>query len=278
MDLVEKFEIVGATDTGMKRQHNEDSIGTELEMGLVVLADGMGGYKAGEVASALAVNTVISELSEHLEMIAKGDIAIIDGERGYSMESLALEEVIKKSNSIIHTTQKHNEECKGMGTTIVSALFYDNRISIAHVGDSRLYRLRNDQLEQISKDHTLLQELVDRGFYTPEEARTSLNKNLVTRALGVDAEVEVDIQEDIALPQDIYLLCSDGLNDMIEDKDIYLTIKEFSDNLHKAAQELVKRANESGGKDNISVILVRPLKPFPAKQGWMNKVSNWFFN
>lgn len=164
-----------------------------------------------------------------------------------------------------------------MGTTIVSALFYDNRISIAHVGDSRIYRVRDGQLEQISKDHTLLQELVDRGFYTPEEARVSLNKNLVTRALGVDADVEVDIQEDIAFPNDIYLLCSDGLNDMVEDKDIYLTIKEFSDNLQKAAQELVKRANDNGGKDNISVILVRPLKPFPAKKGWMNKVSNWFF-
>jgi protein phosphatase len=277
MDLVGKLEIAGYTDTGMKRQHNEDSIGTELEMGLVVLADGMGGYKAGEVASALAVNTVVSELSEHLEMIAKGDIAIIDGERGYSMESLALEEVTKKSNSVIYTTQKHNEECKGMGTTVVSALFYDNRISIAHVGDSRIYRVRDGQLEQISKDHTLLQELVDRGFYTPEEARVSLNKNLVTRALGVDADVEVDIQEDIAFPNDIYLLCSDGLNDMVEDKDIYLTIKEFSDNLQKAAQELVKRANDNGGKDNISVILVRPLKPFPAKKGWMNKVSNWFF-
>lgn len=278
MDLAGKVEIVGITDTGMKRQHNEDSIGTEIEMGLVVLADGMGGYKAGEVASALAVNTVVSELTEHLDMIAKGDIAIIDGERGYSMESLALEEVIKKSNSVIYSTQKNNEECKGMGTTVVSALLYDNRISIAHVGDSRLYRVRNSQLEQLSKDHSLLQELVDRGFYTPDEARASLNKNLVTRALGVDADVEVDIQEDIALPNDIYLLCSDGLNDMVEDKDIYLTIKEFSDNLQKAAQELIKLANKNGGKDNISVILIRPLRPFPAKQGWMNKVSNWFLN
>lgn len=278
MNLVGKVEIAGVTHTGMKRDHNEDSIGTEIEMGLVVLADGMGGYKAGEVASALAVNTVVSELSEHLEMIAKGDIAIIDGERGYSMESLALEEVIKKSNSVIYTTQKHNEECKGMGTTIVSALFYDNRISIAHVGDSRLYRVRSGKLEQLSKDHTLLQELVDRGFYTPEEARTSLNKNLVTRALGVDAHVDVDLQEDIALPNDIYLLCSDGLNDMVEDKDIYLTINEFSDNLQQAAQELIKIANGNGGKDNVSVILIRPLKPFPANQGWINKVSNWFFN
>lgn len=278
MDLSDKIEFAGASHTGMKRQHNEDSIGTEIELGLVVLADGMGGYKAGEVASALCVNTVISELNEQLDALNNNEMNVVDGQRGYSQESLALEEVIHKSNAVIHTTQHNNDECKGMGTTVVSALFYDNRISIAHVGDSRMYRVRSGQLELITKDHTLLQELVDRGFYTPEEARVSTNKNLVTRALGVDQEVEVDIQEDIALPEDIYLLCSDGLNDMIEDKDILLTIKEFSDNLQKAANELIKRANESGGKDNVSVILARPLKPFPAKASWISKVSNWFFH
>lgn len=278
MNLTGKFEMAGATDVGQKRTHNEDSIGRDIELGLSILADGMGGYKAGEVASSLAVDTVSNELSESLELIRQGEDSANTDDRGFSQESLALEEVIKKSNSIIYETQKHNPECKGMGTTIVAALFYDNRVSIAHVGDSRLYRVRGDSLEQLTKDHTLLQELVDRGFYTPEEARASLNKNLVTRALGVDPEVEVDVQEDVALPGDIYLLCSDGLNDMIDDRDIYLTIKEFSDNLDKAAEELVAKANENGGKDNVSVVLARPIRPFPAKQKWVNKVANWFFN
>jgi len=200
-------------------------------------------------------------------------------ERGFAIESILLEDVTKRANHVIYETQKNNENYQGMGTTIVSCLFYDNRISVAHVGDSRLYRVRDNKLEQITSDHTLLQELVDRGFYTPEEAKASLNKNLVTRALGVDPEVDVDIQEDIALPGDIYLLCSDGLNDMIDDQEIYLTIKEFSDNLETAAKQLVKRANEHGGKDNVSVILAKPIKPFPAKKkGWGGKVTSWFFN
>ncbi len=272
MDLSDNIEIAGATHTGMKRQHNEDSIGTERELGLVVLADGMGGYKAGEVASALAVNTIVSELSELLDKTSQHH----GSDDGESLQSQALREAIEKANRVIYTTQSQHPECKGMGTTIVAALFHDNCITVAHVGDSRLYRLRANQLEQIGKDHTLLQDLIERGLYTPEEARTSQNKNLVTRALGIDMDVNVDIQEELALPNDIYLLCSDGLNDMVEDSDIHLTINEFSDSLERAAQELIKKANDNGGKDNISVILARPTKPFPAGQGWLKKLNHWF--
>jgi PPM family protein phosphatase len=270
-----KLEISAVTDPGVKRTNNEDSIGTEASLGLVMVADGMGGYEGGEIASALAVQTIMNELPQRIEQLKKQHTGEDSGE--YSTESLAVRDVIKKSNEIIYNAAKNEPQYQGMGTTVVLALFYDNRITIAHVGDSRLYRLRNDSLELITVDHTLMQQLIDRGFYTAEEARESMNKNLVIRALGSDPEVEVDIQEDIALPGDIYLLCSDGLNDMIDDREIYLTLKRYNDNLDLAASELVKMANKKGGKDNVSVILARPAKTGSAAQGWIDKVTDWFF-
>ncbi|MCG8432638.1 MAG: protein phosphatase 2C domain-containing protein, partial [Gammaproteobacteria bacterium] len=220
MSLKGKVNFIGLTDAGKVRPHNEDYIGTDIDLGLVVLADGMGGYKAGEVASQLAVETVT-------EIVAKG---IKEARRkkstesGYAPETILLRNAVVKANEVIHQTAKSKPQCEGMGTTIVACMYYDNRISIAHVGDSRLYRLRMDQFEQVTLDHSLLQELVSRGFYTPEEARKSLNKNLVTRALGIEPTVQVDVQEDVVLVGDIHLLCSDGLSDMVEDADIHLTI------------------------------------------------------
>lgn len=269
-----KLEISALSDPGVKRTNNEDSIGTEASLGLTVVADGMGGYEGGEIASALAVQTIMNELPERIEQLKK-EHSNDDSE--YSVQSLAVRDVIKKSNEIIYKAAQNEPQYQGMGTTIVLALFYENRLTIAHVGDSRLYRLRDDQLELITVDHTLMQQLIQRGFYTAEEARGSQNKNLVIRALGTDPEVEVDIQEDIALPGDIYLLCSDGLNDMIDDGEIYLTLKRYNDNLDLAATELVKLANKKGGKDNVSVILARPVKAGPATQGWIEKVTDWFF-
>jgi PPM family protein phosphatase len=270
-----KLEISAVTDPGVKRTNNEDSIGTETSLGLAMVADGMGGYEGGEIASALAVQTIMNELPQRIEQLKMQHDGEDSGE--YSTESLAVRDVIKKSNEIIYNAAKNEPQYQGMGTTVVLVLFYDNRITIAHVGDSRLYRLRDDSLELITVDHTLMQQLIERGFYTAEEARESMNKNLVIRALGSDPEVEVDIQEDIALPGDIYLLCSDGLNDMIDDREIYLTLKRYNDNLDLAASELVKMANKKGGKDNISVILARPAKTGSAAQGWIDKVTDWFF-
>lgn len=275
-DLSEKIEIVARTDTGMKRGHNEDSVGTRPALGLAILADGMGGYKAGEIASAIAVNTVIDEMESQF-----GDEAIMLGlleeESEYTPQSLLLRNIIEHANKVIHDSAKSQPQYNGMGTTIVGLHFFDNKISVAHVGDSRLYRFRNNALELITSDHTLLRELIERGFYTEEEARQSSNKNLVTRALGVESDVQVDIGEDIALTDDIYLMCSDGLNDMITDEEIRLTIENFGDNLEITAQQLIDLANQNGGHDNVSVILARPLKPFPADQGLIGKVVDWFF-
>src|SRR5688572_14538434 len=270
-----KLEIAAITDPGVKRTNNEDCIGTEASLGLAVVADGMGGYEGGEIASALAIQTIQNELADRIEQLKKKHSDEASGE--YSIQSLAVRDVIKKSNEIIYNAAQNEPQYQGMGTTIVLALFYDNRLTIAHVGDSRLYRLRDDRLELITVDHTLMQQLIQRGFYTAQEARESMNKNLVIRALGTDPEVEVDIQEDIALPGDIYLLCSDGLNDMIDDGEIYLTLKRYNDNLDLAAAELVKLANKKGGKDNVSVILARPVKAGSATLGWVEKVTDWFF-
>lgn len=273
MSLQDSILIAGLTDQGLVREHNEDSIGSDPALGLLVLADGMGGHKGGEVASAIAVDTVLSTLKKSLPDIAHGQT---DDRTGYSLESMAIESAIKQANTAIYTASRSNSQYEGMGTTIVVVLFYDNRVSIAHVGDSRLYRLRENKLEQLTRDHTLLQELVDRGLYTREEARQSLNKNLVTRAVGVNPTVEVDLLEDFAYPQDVYLLCSDGLTDMINDRLIEDIILNYRDNLNRVAGELIHQAKAHGGKDNVSALLATPVKAYPANNGWLSRIFELF--
>jgi protein phosphatase len=274
MNLKGRLEVVGLTDTGRVRSHNEDSIDDDIEIGVIVLADGMGGYKGGEVASAIAINSIMEKLQQAVPALPPGEE---DPQTGYTNESIALREAINIANEAIYQTAQSQPQYQGMGTTVVMAIFYDNRMTIAHVGDSRMYRFRNDTLEQVTSDHSLLQELVDRGFYSREEARQSLNRNLVTRALGIEPTVAVDLHEDMTLPGDIYLLCSDGLSDMVEDDAIADTIRNYGTNLEETARQLVELANESGGKDNISVVLAKPLKDFPAKKHWYDKVVDWFF-
>ena len=254
MSLQYKFEVVNVSDVGLRRPHNEDSTATNEELGILVLADGMGGYKAGELASAIAVTHIYDEIISGLRNSAAVGI---DKNSGLDRHSVLIRDAINSANSSIYKTAQEDKQCHGMGTTIVTALAYQDRISVAHVGDSRLYRLRGDDFRQITKDHSLVQELVDRGLFTPEEAEKNAPKNLVTRALGLDAKVEIDVIEDQLAVADIYLLCSDGLTDMVNDEEIHLTLSKYSANLALAATKLVEIANEHGGKDNISVILAR---------------------
>lgn len=272
MNLKGILEVVGRSDTGQVRDHNEDYICDVAEIGLVVLADGMGGYKGGEVASAIAVNTIVEELKAKIPDLQPGEA---DRETGYTRESIAARESIIKANEIIYKTSRSQAQYQGMGTTVVMGVFYDNRLTVAHVGDSRMYRYRNHDLEQITVDHTLLQELVDRGFYSAQEAQASLNRNLVTRALGIETTVAVDIHEEMALPGDIYLLCSDGLNDMVGDEGIAALFRDQGEDLERLAEALVEAANQGGGKDNISVLLARPNKAFPAKRRWHRRFVPW---
>ena len=273
MSLKGKILYAALTDTGQVREHNEDAIAINADAGLLVLADGMGGYNAGEVASGIAVKTVYEMVSDAVTREKRNDIETTSG---FMRQSISLRDGVGRANKIIHQTAQSQPQCEGMGTTIVACLFHDNRLSIAHVGDSRLYRLRDGQFKQITLDHSLLQELVDRGFYSPEEAQRSTNRNYVTRALGVEASVDVEIQETSVEAGDIYMLCSDGLPDMVEDDDIHLTISTFSANLDVAAKQLVALANEHGGRDNISVMIAKVREPFPAKRGFMDKVTRLF--
>ena len=268
-----KIEFAEFTDTGRVRDHNEDAIGSNPDIGLMVLADGMGGYNAGEVASGIAVQ-IVTQLAG--EGATREELNDVDPHSGLMRLSIILRDAVYRSNKIIYQTAQSQTNCEGMGTTIVACMFYDDKISVAHVGDSRAYRLRGGTLEQITLDHSLLQELVDRGFYSQEEAQRSTNRNYVTRALGVEPTVEVEVREYDVLPDDIYLLCSDGLPDMVEDDDIHLTISTFNASLDVVGQQLIDLANDHGGRDNVSVMLAQVKEAFPAKRGLIAKLAGLF--
>lgn len=273
MSLRSKIKISEITDTGKVREHNEDAIGSNPDIGLMVLADGMGGYNAGEVASGIAVQTIT-------ELVAEGALReerdALDPTTGLMRQTIVLRDAVARANKIIYQTAQSQTHCEGMGTTLVAAMYYDNRVSLAHVGDSRAYRLRGDTFQQLTLDHSLLQELVDRGFYSEEEAQRSTNRNYVTRALGVEPTVDVEVQEYDVQRDDVFLLCSDGLPDMVEDEDIHLTISTFNASLDVVGQQLVQLANDNGGRDNVSVMLAQILDSFAAKRGLMKRLSKLF--
>jgi protein phosphatase len=271
--LQKKIRFAEVTDTGMVREHNEDAIGSLPDVGLMVLADGMGGYNAGEVASGIAVQTITKLAAEGANREARAEV---DPETGLMRQTIVLRDAVARANKIIYQTAQSQAHCEGMGTTLVAGMFYDNRISLAHVGDSRAYRLRGEKFEQLTMDHSLLQELVDRGFYSEEEAQRSTNRNYVTRALGVEPSVEVEVQEYEVEPGDIYLLCSDGLPDMVEDEDIHLTIRTFNASLDVVGEQLVQLSNDHGGRDNVSIMLAQVLDSFAARKGLLTKLSSMF--
>lgn len=266
--LASALEVATATHAGMVRSHNEDSIAADAESGLAVLADGMGGYNAGEVASGIAVALISTEMKE---AIAKRN----SGVAGDADAEALIAEYAAKANAAIFEAAEREPQYSGMGTTLVMAMWYDNRMAVGHIGDSRLYRLRGETFEQITRDHSLLQEQIDSGMISKADARFSQNKNLVTRAVGIEPRVETEIHAYAVEVGDVYLLCSDGLSDMVPDEEIQLTLASLQANLPLAAEQLVQQANDNGGRDNISVILVRILKDFRASTGWMNKLKSW---
>ena len=268
-----KIRSVGLSDVGRVRDHNEDTIGVDADIGLFVLADGMGGYNAGEVASGIAVKTIMSLVKEAVE---RQDMESHDPDTGLARSSIVLRDAIARANKIIYQTARSQPQCEGMGTTVVACLFFDNRVAIAHVGDSRLYRLRSNRFERMTLDHSLLQELVDRGFYSQAEAQRAANKNYVTRALGVEPTVDVEVHEQPVEKGDFYVLCSDGLSDMVEDDDIHLTITTFSASLETIAKQLIQLSNDNGGRDNVSIILAQIVDSFAAKSSVMDRILRWF--
>ncbi|MEO8718992.1 MAG: Stp1/IreP family PP2C-type Ser/Thr phosphatase [Burkholderiales bacterium] len=272
MDLGHALEIATCTDPGMVRSHNEDSIATDSANGLVVLADGMGGYNAGEVASGMATTVITTEMQQLLARVNPYDI---DPQSNKNVAGQLVREQVMKANASIYHAAQSQPQYAGMGTTLVVCLFYDNKALVAHLGDSRLYRMRDGNLKQITRDHSLLQEQIDSGLITAEQAKHAQHKNLVTKALGIDPTVEPEIREYETSPGDIYLLCSDGLSDMVEDGDISMTLDALGANLKLATQQLVQMANDNGGKDNVSVILVRVQREYPAARGVVGKFLGW---
>ena len=272
MDLTQALEIVSATDPGMVRSHNEDSVAADPSTGVVVLADGMGGYNAGEVASGMATTVIITEMQQ---ILANVNPAQIDPQTKQEVAARIVREQVLKANTSIYQAAQTQAQYAGMGTTLVVCLFFDNRLLVAHLGDSRLYLTRGGKFKQVTRDHSLLQEQIDAGLISPEQAKHAQHKNLVTRALGIDPSVEPEIHEYPTKPGDIFLLCSDGLCDMVEDEDIGMAVQALGANLNLAAQQLVQMANDNGGRDNVSVILVRVLREYPAARGVMGKVFAW---
>jgi len=261
------LEMVSRSDIGRVRTHNEDAVHIDPLRGLAILADGMGGYNAGEVASGMATELLCGAL-EQSWAVARQD--------GRDAAWRAAEAGIAHANNAVYVAAQSQSQYAGMGTTLVMALFHGDAMTVAHVGDSRLYRLRGRVLALLTRDHSLLQEQLDRGIIKAEEARHAQHKNLVTRAIGVDPDVEPEIASHALRPGDIYLLCSDGLNDMVEDADIAATLSARARDLGAAATALVQRANDGGGHDNVSVILVRVGAG--AAPGWFSRVKAWFMH
>ena len=253
------FEFFSVTDTGRARTNNEDSVAVDEQAGLAVLADGMGGYNAGEVASGMATAFIKSELGRWL---TEASINATDTDVRRAMDIC-----VDNANRAIFNAANSNPQYAGMGTTLVAAVFRDGRLLMGHIGDSRGYRWRQGKLQQITRDHSLLQEQIDAGLITPEQAAFSANKNLVTRAVGVEDTVLLETHLHDVLPGDVFLMCSDGLSDMLDDERI-ASVLRLHDSLPEAGNALVAAANDAGGKDNIAVVLARALGTASPTRSW----------
>ncbi len=250
-----EYSAAAKTDVGRKRPGNEDHFCVDPALGLFVVADGMGGHAAGEVASRLAVETIRECMARYL---GGGEAALLGPPAvSCSREANFLLSSIRQANRVIFDAAQGKRECAGMGTTVASVLIKNDQVALAHVGDSRIYRLRDDHIVQLSRDHSLVQHDVERGILSPEKARGSQYRHLIMRALGVSEGVEVDLVEQPALPGDVLLLCSDGLSDLVEDEEMLAIVRDRSDDLEKACQALVDRANYKGGDDNITALLIQ---------------------
>jgi len=237
-----RFDVVGVTDTGRVRQHNEDSIGWATDRNMAVLADGMGGHSAGDVASSLAVEGLLREY----RVLSTNDKVSVKASIG---------QLIDRINADIYQRAHENPECARMGTTLVMTCLVEKKVIVVHIGDSRVYRWRSGDIEQMTEDHSLVNQLVDQGALSREEAENSHYRNVITRALGIKASCTADIMQYPAMTGDVYLLCSDGLSNKVSDLHIRQTLENSGENWDLAAQTLVNLANQAGGEDNVSVVL-----------------------
>lgn len=267
-----KIRAAGKTDVGQVRQNNEDSYYIEESIGLFVVADGMGGHASGEVASRMAVDVIRDYYKS-----AGGSKPVQIGpyQKDLSEVSNRLASAIRLANMAVYESSTRQPELQGMGTTVVAAQVDGKRLSIAHIGDSRLYLVRAGNIEQLTDDHSIVYEQIKRELITKEEAARSEMRNILTRALGTDNDVEVDLAEMTLVQDDILLLCSDGLSGMV-DEETMLAVMTANSDPALACEKLVALANENGGKDNITVVIARSERD---KMGFplLSLILKWFW-
>ena len=258
------------TDTGRVRENNEDSYRVAPEINLFVLSDGMGGQASGEVASRLAAEAIIAHCREATE---NPSLALAGAPvEGVSDTSNRLASAIREANRIVHDEANKDDTRHGMGATVVAVWIAEGRMSVAHVGDSRIYRLRAGEFEQLTQDHSFVAEQVRRGLITEQEARESKMQSVLLRALGIEPEVEVALDEQLMMDGDVVLLCSDGLTRELSDEQIAGVLGE-SKIAKEAADRLVDLANQAGGGDNVTAIVIGSTRK---KMGFLARLASWF--
>jgi protein phosphatase len=249
-----KIEVAGETNVGMKRNHNEDNFSIIEESGLYIVADGMGGHASGEVASKMAVDAMQEFFVATADDPERTWPYKMDRSKGYEENRLITG--IKLANLRIYESSQRDTRQRGMGTTIVTIFAVEDGVYIAHVGDSRVYRTRDGKIEQLTEDHSLLNDYIKMKRLTPEEIANFPHKNVIVRALGMKDTVKVDTRFEQPRANDVYLLCSDGLSGPVSDAEMLAILHEAPD-LKSAASSLIERANANGGPDNITVVLAR---------------------
>lgn len=270
MRTKDAVEVAGATDPGCVRKNNEDNFSIEADLGLLIVADGMGGHNSGEVASDLAVKTIsdfaLKMLGGAKSMVPEG------GAAGLTPRGRQLEYFVKTANTMIYEKGRAFPKDAGMGTTVVAAMLDAKSLTVAHVGDSRLYLWRRGELTQLTEDHSLVGEQVKRGQITPDEAARSNLQNILTRALGAEGEVQVDVAEHPLLPGDVVLLATDGLSKMVTDADVAAAIAAGGEP-RAIVDDLIAKARAAGGVDNVTVVVAR----VPSSEGGMKGIVSRLF-
>ncbi|MBF0537854.1 MAG: Stp1/IreP family PP2C-type Ser/Thr phosphatase [Nitrospirae bacterium] len=260
------MDVGGKTDIGLRRSKNEDSYCVEGSSGLLVVADGVGGSASGDVASKMAVELI----RDYLVNGDKGSVVDADYQEEFSFTTNKVAMAVKVANKAIHDASGKDKKLSGMATTIVVGMVHDDRLSIAHAGDSRLYLIRGDTIEQLTDDHSLVTEQIRKGMMTQEEAKEVGMRNVITRSLGNSSEVEADLGELTVYDGDVLLLCSDGLYTMVPDNTILRTVKS-SDDPDEVCGRLIEFANKKGGRDNITVVVA-----YIYKKRWYSFLYNLF--
>ncbi len=267
------LELACLTEAGRVRARNEDVAAVDGDYGLAMVADGMGGHRSGEIASRMALDILMKRLRSKIKRFRVGVLQ--------QTPVQFAEQIVNEANQAIHAAARQEARHQGMGTTVALAIFQGRHAVLAHVGDSRIYRLREGRLQLLTRDDSLLNDQVQMGLIAAEDAGGSHNRNMVTQALGIQEQVNIHLQELELLLGDVFLLCTDGLSDLVEESDIELIVDLLKTNLPMATSHLVQLANDNGGYDNIAVALVRVCAPKPQpepvaeQRGWLGRLFAW---